>query len=836
MEQTGTEDGPASGPARRDPHAEQVAAVQKGYGFAGAALELGALVVDADGTPTPRPDAQVRIPLAMLNRHGLVAGATGTGKTKTLQVMAEQLSAAGVPVFLADIKGDLSGVAVPGTANDKLTARTRGIGQDWQAAAVPHRVPRPRRARRRASRSGPASPRSGPDLLAKVLDLNDTQTSSLALVFHYADTAGLPLLDLADLRAVVQHLVSDEGKADLKGLGGLSAATAGVILRELVAFAAAGADAFFGEPELDPADLLRVDAEGRGIVTCLELAEVQDRPALFSTFLLWLLAELFEDAARGRRPRQAQARLLLRRGAPAVQRRLRGVPRQGHPDRAAHPVQGRRHLLRHPDPQGRARRRARPARQPGPARPARLHPGRRQGPQGHRQHVPDLAATTWARCSPRSASARPWSRCCPSGARPRRSPGPCSAPRRRRCRPMPADALAAAVAASPLHGPLRRRGRPGVRLRDAQRAARVGDRGARRAAGRRDAASSRRRRPGRDPLPGPGQTWDDVEPAPRAGRAGRPPRAAAPPSRRSRARCRRSSPPRRSRASCARPARCSAARSPAGCSAPPGAGGDLGRAPGEPGPVALVGSGEYLPVMHEVEASLLAGRAAPLRPARHRGGARGPALPGPLARARPAGGRAARRRAGRRPRGRPGVRRRPRPRLARRGRRARLPVRGQPEVPRRDPPRDRGVGGHRAGWRGGAALAGCSAGAMAMGSAVPDVRHPLVRPGRRARRRPAPVGRPALRPVRLPAARLVRRPPAAGRGPAVGIDEETALVGGPAPLARRRAPGAWLLDEDGRHEHPAGDVVTSDARLERDSASDRLRATIDASCRSYGPR
>ncbi|WP_380169492.1 helicase HerA-like domain-containing protein [Jannaschia sp. R86511] len=276
-----------------DQHAEHVAAVAAGYGFAGPALELGALLVDDGGTPSPRPQAQVRIPLAMLNRHGLVAGATGTGKTKTLQVMAEQLSAQGVPVFLADIKGDLSGVAVPGTASDALRARAGGIGQDWVPTAFPTEflalggleagVPV------RASISS-----FGPDLLAKVLDLNDTQTSSLALVFHHADRAGLPLLDLADLRAVVQHLTSPEGKADLAGLGGLSKATAGVILRELVVFAESGADAFFGEPELDPADLLRTTADGRGVVTCLELAQVQDRPALFSTFLLWLLAELFE--------------------------------------------------------------------------------------------------------------------------------------------------------------------------------------------------------------------------------------------------------------------------------------------------------------------------------------------------------------------------------------------------------------------------------------------------------------------------------------------------------------------------------------------------------------
>ncbi|MFC5381974.1 helicase HerA-like domain-containing protein [Aquipuribacter nitratireducens] len=277
-----------------DPHVELVRA---GYATAGPAIELGALLVPGGqpgAPPAPRPEAAVRLPLATLNRHGLVAGATGTGKTKTLQVMAEQLSDHGVPVFLADIKGDLSGIAVPGTSSDRLTARTEALGQDWQprgrpteflalggiGAGVPVRA---------------TVTSFGPQLLAKVLDLNETQTSSLALVFHYADTAGLPLLDLADLRAVVQHLVSDEGKADLEGLGGLSPATAGVILRELVTFAAAGAEAFFGEPELDVADLMRTGDDGRGVVTCLELAAVQDRPALFSTFLLWLLAELFQE-------------------------------------------------------------------------------------------------------------------------------------------------------------------------------------------------------------------------------------------------------------------------------------------------------------------------------------------------------------------------------------------------------------------------------------------------------------------------------------------------------------------------------------------------------------
>src|SRR4051794_9673041 len=268
----------------------QVEAVRRGYAFTGPALELGALLVDGQ----PLPDVQVRVPLEMLNRHGLVAGATGTGKTKTLQLMAEQLAAQGVPVFLADIKGDLSGMSQQGQTSDKLTARTQSIGQSWQATAYPTEY-------LALGGLGSGVPvratitSFGPTLLAKVLDLNETQTSSLSLVFHYADQAGLALLDLKDLRAVIQYLVSDEGKGDLAGLGGLSPATAGVLLRELVEFADSGAETFFGEPEFEAKELLRTAPDGRGMVTCLELTAVQDKPALFSTFLMWLLADLFHD-------------------------------------------------------------------------------------------------------------------------------------------------------------------------------------------------------------------------------------------------------------------------------------------------------------------------------------------------------------------------------------------------------------------------------------------------------------------------------------------------------------------------------------------------------------
>jgi uncharacterized protein len=266
------------------------AAVAPGYAFEGPALELGGLMLDA----STLSDTHIRIPLGMLNRHGLVAGATGTGKTKTLQLLAEQLSAQGVPVFAADIKGDLSGLSAPGVTGEKITARAASVGQTWAATGFPTEfyalggqgIGIPLRVTMSAF---------GPVLLSKVLGLNDTQESSLGLIFHYADREGLPLLDLTDLRAVVGYLTSPEGKADLKTLGGLSTATAGVILRELIGFQDQGADAFFGEPEFESADLLQTTPEGHGLISLVELPNLQDRPAVFSTFLMWLLADLFHD-------------------------------------------------------------------------------------------------------------------------------------------------------------------------------------------------------------------------------------------------------------------------------------------------------------------------------------------------------------------------------------------------------------------------------------------------------------------------------------------------------------------------------------------------------------
>ncbi|MET9619059.1 helicase HerA-like domain-containing protein [Kitasatospora indigofera] len=285
------EDGPGGPAAGRDAGLpDAVREIAAGYAFTGPALDLGAALLDG----TAYPAAPVRIPLPVLNRHGLVAGATGTGKTKTLQLIAEQLSAQGVPVFLADIKGDVSGIAAPGTPGARITGRAADVGQDWTPRGCPAEF-------YALGGQGTGIPvratvtSFGPLLLAKVLDLNETQEASLGLVFHHADKQGLELYDLKDLTAVITFLTSPEGKEELKGIGGLSAATAGVILRSLTVLDNEGAGAFFGEPEFDTADLLRVGPAGEGTVSVLELPAVQDRPRLFSTFLMWLLADLYQE-------------------------------------------------------------------------------------------------------------------------------------------------------------------------------------------------------------------------------------------------------------------------------------------------------------------------------------------------------------------------------------------------------------------------------------------------------------------------------------------------------------------------------------------------------------
>jgi hypothetical protein len=266
-----------------------IEAARKAFPAGAPAVTLGAVVHDGAVHPEPL----VRIPLAMLNRHGLVAGATGTGKTKTLQLLAEQLSAAGVPVFCADIKGDLSGLAAPGAPNDRITRRATDTGYAWTPGGCPVEFLSLTGKKGAQIRATVCS--FGPLLLAKVLDLNETQTSVLSMVFKYCDDHGLALLDFPDLRAVLTYL-SGDGAAELKDYGGMSKQTVGVLLREMIELQQQGAEDFFGEPEFDLVDdLIRITPDGRGLVSVLELTDVQDRPALFSTFMLWMLARLYAE-------------------------------------------------------------------------------------------------------------------------------------------------------------------------------------------------------------------------------------------------------------------------------------------------------------------------------------------------------------------------------------------------------------------------------------------------------------------------------------------------------------------------------------------------------------
>ena len=266
-------------------------AISAAYSTTGEAIDLGRGVLNGELVR----EADVKLPLAMMTRHGLIAGATGTGKTKTLQGLAEQLSAAGVPVFVADVKGDVSGLADPGSTDPTGAAvkRATDLGITFTPTGFPVEF-------LSLGGIGPGVPVRatvsdfGPQLLGKVLGANDTQEQSLGLIFRYADEKQLPILDLSDLRALLTFLSSDDGKGELTGIGGLSSATVGVLLRSLVGLEDGGGTELFGEPQFQINDMLRLAPDGRGVISCLELPAVQDRPKLFSTALMWLLAELFE--------------------------------------------------------------------------------------------------------------------------------------------------------------------------------------------------------------------------------------------------------------------------------------------------------------------------------------------------------------------------------------------------------------------------------------------------------------------------------------------------------------------------------------------------------------
>ncbi|MGD0340893.1 MAG: helicase HerA-like domain-containing protein [Bacteroidales bacterium] len=263
--------------------------INDGYDCKGDSIILGSAILDGaivNGT-------QVKIALKTMNRHGLIAGATGTGKTKTLQVISEQLSQRGVPVLLMDVKGDLSGIAMPGEVKPFITERHAKIGLPYSPKGYPVELlslSQQEGVRMRATVS-----EFGPVLLARILDLNDTQESVLAIVFKFCDDRQMALLDLKDLKKVLQY-ITEEGKDELeKDYGKISPASTGIILRKVMELEQQGADLFFGELSFDIHDLLRRDRKGYGFVSIMRLTDIQDKPKLFSTFMLSLLAEVYSQ-------------------------------------------------------------------------------------------------------------------------------------------------------------------------------------------------------------------------------------------------------------------------------------------------------------------------------------------------------------------------------------------------------------------------------------------------------------------------------------------------------------------------------------------------------------
>jgi len=265
--------------------------VQTAYSWDVPAITIGTLI---DGGARV-PGVSAAMPVPMFNRHLLVAGATGTGKTRTLQLLAEGLSAAGSSVLLCDVKGDLTGLGEAGASSEKLLARTAANGQEWASSAFPIEL----LSLGGADSQFPGVPVRaevsdfGPILLARALSLNTTQEQALQLIFAWADGQGLELVDLPDLRSVISFLTSDEGKEELATIGGVSKATAGVILRALTALESQGGGQFFGAPGFDTADLMRSDSTGRGIISLLGVGDISSRPALVSAVIMFLLANLF---------------------------------------------------------------------------------------------------------------------------------------------------------------------------------------------------------------------------------------------------------------------------------------------------------------------------------------------------------------------------------------------------------------------------------------------------------------------------------------------------------------------------------------------------------------
>lgn len=268
-----------------------VESVQAGYTFRGPSVKIGRAKLNKEVVP----GADVYLPLKMLNRHGLIAGATGTGKTKTLQLISEYLSSEGIPVLVMDIKGDLSGLAVPGNNNDKITERSELIGIPFEPSGFPSELltltPKQQGVRLRATVT-----EFGPILFSKILGLNDTQGGLVAMLFKYSDDHQLPLLDIKDFKTLLQF-AGNEGKAEIEEeYGKISTVSLSTIQRKIIELEQQGGTDFFGEVSFDVRDLMRTDAEGQGIISVLRVMDLQDKPKMFSTFMLQLLAELYSTS------------------------------------------------------------------------------------------------------------------------------------------------------------------------------------------------------------------------------------------------------------------------------------------------------------------------------------------------------------------------------------------------------------------------------------------------------------------------------------------------------------------------------------------------------------
>ncbi|WP_149274888.1 helicase HerA-like domain-containing protein [Pareuzebyella sediminis] len=261
--------------------------IKKGYETKGDAIVMGAAMLEGEAVT----NALVKIPLKTLNRHGLIAGATGTGKTKTLQVLAENLSDKGIPVLLMDLKGDLSGIAQPSPGHPKIDERHEKIGIPFEPKRFPIEIlslSEQDGVKLRATVS-----EFGPILLSRILDLSETQQGIVAVIFKYCDDHKLPLLDLKDFKKVLQY-ATESGKAEFtKEYGRISTSSTGAILRKIIELEQQGADLFFGEKSFEVDDLTRIDENGKGFINIIRLTDIQDRPKLFSTFMLSLLAEIY---------------------------------------------------------------------------------------------------------------------------------------------------------------------------------------------------------------------------------------------------------------------------------------------------------------------------------------------------------------------------------------------------------------------------------------------------------------------------------------------------------------------------------------------------------------